>query len=46
MEFFATRLPRTENPSYDPEKGQIEGMEQNVGVYKDQDKYLARAVTV
>ena len=24
-------------------KGQIEGMEQNVGVYKDRDKYLARA---
>ena len=27
-------------------KGQIEGMKDNIGVYKDRDKYLARATTV
>lgn len=42
MEFFAAASHELKTP-VTILKGQIEGMEQNVGVYKDRDKYLARA---
>lgn len=42
MEFFADASHELKTP-VTILKGQIEGMEQNVGVYKDRDKYLARA---
>ena len=41
MEFFAAASHELKTP-VTILKGQIEGMEQNVGVYKDRDKYLAR----
>lgn len=42
MEFFAAASHELKTP-VTILKGQIKGMEQNVGVYKDRDKYLARA---
>ena len=42
LEFFAAASHELKTP-VTILKGQIEGMEQNVGVYKDRDKYLARA---
>lgn len=42
MEFFAAASHELKTP-VTILKGQIQGMEQNVGVYKDRDKYLARA---
>ena len=42
MKFFAAASHELKTP-VTILKGQIEGMEQNVGVYKDRDKYLARA---
>ena len=42
MEFFAAASHELKTP-VTILKGQIEGMEQNVGVYKDRDKYLSRA---
>ena len=42
MEFFAAATHELKTP-VTILKGQIQGMEQNVGVYKDRDKYLARA---
>ena len=42
MAFFAAASHELKTP-VTILKGQIEGMEQNVGVYKDRDKYLARA---
>ena len=42
MEFFAATSHELKTP-ITILKGQIEGMAQNVGVYKDRDRYLARA---
>lgn len=42
MEFFSAASHELKTP-VTILKGQIEGMEQNVGVYKDRDKYLSRA---
>lgn len=42
MEFFAAASYELKTP-ITILKGQIEGMAQNVGVYKDRDRYLARA---
>lgn len=42
MEFFAAASHELKTP-ITVLKGQIDGMAQNVGVYKDRDRYLARA---